>query len=160
MVDIVRRIVEIEGPIHGDEIARRVTRVCGYARAGKRIVDAVATGIRLAAEHGIVTREGDFVRQVDGSAPTVRDRSSVQSPSLRRPEMLPPIEIRAAALQVIRRHLGVSAEEVVTQVSRMLGFQSTSAQLRSIVQAELDRLIVDGLLEQKPSGALAAMAAA
>ena len=47
MVDIVRRIVEIEGPVHRDEIARRVTRVCGYARAGKRIVDAVATGIRI-----------------------------------------------------------------------------------------------------------------
>jgi hypothetical protein len=160
MVDIIRQIVEIEGPIHCDEVARRVTRVCGYARAGKRIVDAVATGIGLAAEHGIVACEGDFVRHVDGRAPTVRDRSSVHSPSLRRPEMLPPIEIRAAALQMIRNHLGVSAEEVVTQVSRVLGFQSTSAQLRTIVQAELDRLILEGLLEQKPSGALAALTAA
>jgi hypothetical protein len=61
---------------------------------------------------------------------------------------------------VIRTHLGVSAEEVVTQVSRMLGFQSTSAQLRGVIQAELDRLIVDGQLEQKPSGTLAPMAAA
>jgi hypothetical protein len=45
-------------------------------------------------------------------------------------------------------------------VSRMLGFHATSAQLGSIISAELDRLIVDGLLEQKPSGTLAPMAAA
>jgi very-short-patch-repair endonuclease/DNA polymerase III delta prime subunit len=156
MADVIRQIVEIEGPVHPDEIARRVTRVCGYARTGKRIVDAVATGLRSAVEHGIVAREGDFICHVDGRAPTVRDRSSVQSPSLRKPEMLPPMEIRAAALQVIRTHLGVSAEEVVTQVSRMLGFQSTSAQLRGLVQAELDRLVVAGLLEQKASGAWSA----
>jgi very-short-patch-repair endonuclease len=160
MVDIIRRIVEIEGPIHCDEIARRVTRVCGYARTGKRIVDAVATGIRVAVEHGLVAREGDFIYPVDGRAPGVRDRSSVRSPSLRKPEMLPPMEIRVAALQVTRTHFGVSAEEVVTQVSRMLGFQATSAQLSSIISAELDRLIIDGVLEQKPSGTLAPMATA
>ena len=112
MVDIVRRIVEIEGPVHLDELAKRVTRVCGYARTGRRIVDAVAIGIRLAVEHGLVAREGDFIYQVDGRVPAIRDRSSVRSPSLRKPEMLPSMEIRAAALQVIRTHLGVSAEEV------------------------------------------------
>ena len=68
--------------------------------------------------------------------------------------MLPPAEIREAAVQLIRGHFGVSAEEVVIQVSRLLGFQSTSAQLRALIQAELDRLILEGSLERKASGGL------
>ena len=154
MIEIVRRIVEIEGPIHRDEIARRVTRVCGYARTGRRIVDAVLVGLNLAERRGLVSHDGDFFQSVAGNAPTVRDRSNVLSQTLRKPEMLPPAEIRAAAIQVIREHLGASAEEVVIQASRVLGFQSTSAQLRAVIQAELDRLILDGLLERKASGGL------
>jgi very-short-patch-repair endonuclease len=154
MLEIVGRIVEIEGPIHRDEIARRVTGVCGYTRTGRRIVDAVVAGLRSAERRGLVARDGDFFQSVAGNGPTIRDRSNVLSQSLRKPEMLPPAEIREAAVQLIRGHFGVSAEEVVIQVSRLLGFQSTSAQLRALIQAELDRLILEGLLERKASGGL------
>jgi hypothetical protein len=65
--------------------------------------------------------------------------------------MLPPAEIREAAIQMIRAHLGISVEEVVTRISRVFGFQSTSAQLRAAIQAQLDQLILDGLLERTGS---------
>jgi very-short-patch-repair endonuclease len=154
IVEIVGRIVEIEGPIHRDEIARRVTRVCGYARTGRRIIDVVLAGLDLAERRGLVSKGGDFFQSAIDNVPTVRDRSNVLSQSLRKPEMLPPAEIRAAAIQVICGHLGASAEEVVIHASRALGFQSTSAQLRATIQAELDRLILEGLLERKASGGL------
>ena len=91
---------------------------------------------------GLVSHDGDFFQSVAGNAPTVRDRSNVLTQSLRKPEMLPPAEIRAAAIQVIRGHLGASAEEVVIHSSRALGFQATSAQLRAVIEAELDGLML------------------
>ena len=54
MLEIVRQIIEIEGPIHRDEIARRVTQVCGYTRTGRRIVDAVVAGLKWAEQRGLV----------------------------------------------------------------------------------------------------------
>ena len=151
MVEIVQRIVEIEEPIHRDEVARRVTRVCGYARTGGRILDAVRVALKLAVRRGLISNEGEFFQTSAAKAPTVRDRSGVKSQTLRKPEMLPPAEIREAAIQMIRAHLGVSVEEVVTRVSRVFGFQSTSAQLRAAIQAQLDQLILDGLLERTGS---------
>jgi hypothetical protein len=73
------------------------------------------------------------------------------------PRGFPRREIRTAALQGIRTHLGVSAEG---------GHPSephpwlAGDWLGSIIRAALDRLIVDGLLAQEASGALARMAAA
>ena len=62
--EMVGQIVEIEGPIHRDEIARRVTRVCGYTRTGRRIVDAVAAGLRSAERRGLVAHDRDFLQFV------------------------------------------------------------------------------------------------
>ena len=151
MVEIVQRIVEIEEPIHRDEVARRVTRVCGYARTGGRILDAVRVALKLAVRRGLISNEGEFFQTSAAKAPTVRDRSGVKSQTLRKPEMLPPAEICEAAIQMIRAHLGISVEEVVTRISRVFGFQSTSAQLRAAIQAQLDQLILDGLLERTGS---------
>jgi hypothetical protein len=44
--DLIIRIVEAEGPIHVDEIARRIAAAFGKARTGGRIVDATHRALR------------------------------------------------------------------------------------------------------------------
>jgi hypothetical protein len=67
-----------------------------------------------------------------GSSVKVRDRSQATSPSLRKPEMLPPLELRAALLAVIEQKLGADRAEAVTSVSRAVGFRATSAPSRMV----------------------------
>ncbi|MGH6912080.1 MAG: DUF3320 domain-containing protein, partial [Geminicoccales bacterium] len=142
MVDAVRRVVEIEGPVHVDEIARRVARACGRERAGRRITAVVDRGLTEAVGRGLLTCEGSFWRPADRSEPRVRDRSKARSATLRRPDMVPPSEIRAAAMHVIiHAELDVGPAEIVTRIGRMLGLRTTSARLRSVIEAEIDRLI-------------------
>lgn len=43
-------------------------------------------------------------------------------------------------------HSGASVGELPTTVARMLGFKSPSAQMRSIVDAQVRRLVVAGIL--------------
>jgi hypothetical protein len=43
---VVLRIVELEGPVHEDEVINRVRELWGLGRAGARIQDAVAKAVR------------------------------------------------------------------------------------------------------------------
>lgn len=144
MVDYVTRIVEVEGPIHFDEIVARIRILWGLGRAGARIRAAVKQAVSVAAQRGHIER-GPFHKKPDQPV-IVRDRSKVRSATLRKPEMLPPTEIEAAALAIIKSHFGASRAELVNALSRGFGFASTSAQLRAILEDQIDGMIAKGTL--------------
>ena len=152
MADIVIKIVDVEGPIHVSEVARRVANLWGLQRTGNRIVAAVKKGISNAVKRGAIRREVDFLSPVDNREIVVRDRSNVISSTLRKPEMLPPQEIRTALLAVIGASLGVGRDEGIIQVSRLLGFRATSEQLRKTIDHQISELITQSALHESAQG--------
>lgn len=149
MVAIVDKIVEIEGPIHEDEIARRVSELWGLSRTGNRIVSAVQRGLNAATCAGNITHGSPFYFKPDQKEVPIRNRENAASTNLRKPEMLPPTEIITAILAVVRIHFGIKSDEAVAEVSRLFGFKSTSSQLRQTLQAPLVRLIEAGNIVEK-----------
>jgi hypothetical protein len=79
----------------------------------------------------------------------VRDRSAVNSASLRRPDALPSVEIEHAVLGVVTSNFGAMRDQVVVAVARLLGFASTSAQLRQRILEAVDGLLADGRLREQ-----------
>ncbi len=148
MAEVVIKIVAVEGPVHGDEIARRVARLAGLERTGRRVVEAVQRGLARAVRQQRITRDERFY-MTPGAAPVVRDRTEVRATTLRRPEMLPPAEIRAAILEVAGAHYGATRGEIASQVGRLLGFQATSTRLRALIDAEVERLLAGGRLDRQ-----------
>lgn len=146
MAGFVRDVVHVEGPIHRSEVVVRIRSLWGLQRAGGRIQSAVDEGIRRAVEDGLVLQDGEFLLW-PGRAIRVRDRSSVHSLSLRRPELLPPMEMDVAILELVRENLGASLDEVALHVSRRLGFRTTSAQLRAALVARAETLLARGVLD-------------
>ena len=136
---IVVRIVEQEGPIHEDEVVNRVRDLWGFGRAGTRIQDAVMKAVRSVLVTKRCVREDGFLLIPNAPVP-VRNRETVSSASLRKPEMLPPAELRAAILAVIDAGHGATKQEIPTAVARMLGFKATGAQLRSVIEAQIKKL--------------------
>ena len=147
MAAYVVRIVETEGPIHIDEIAARIRMLWGFGRAGSRIRGAVANAASLAFRRGFITG-GPFYQFPDKPI-LVRDRSQVTSPTLRKPEMLPPAEIDEALIRIVDTNFGAARNELVMTASRGFGFAATSAQLRSTIDAGIDRLLATGLLVER-----------
>jgi very-short-patch-repair endonuclease len=144
LTDVIHRIIRIEGPVHQDEIIVRVRMLWGQARAGHRIQAAVRRALSAAVRLG-ASREGPFYYLAERPV-TVRDRSNASSPSLRKPEMLPPREIRWALLSIVQRNLGVDRSDAITAVSRAVGFRSTSAQLKAIIDEQIAILLGSGEL--------------
>ena len=145
----VARIIEIEGPIHSEEIARRLTTLAGRNRTGRRITDTVLGAIARLTDQGVILHEGEFYEACNQASILVRDRSEVDSNHLRKPPLLPPREIRMAVRIVVVNHTGVTREETITEVARILGFQTTSAQLRQHIEPLVLELIVSGEIAER-----------
>jgi very-short-patch-repair endonuclease len=141
---IIARVVEIEGPIHREEVARRVTSLWGLQRGGSRISEAIARGIEAGIRSGLLRAEADFLTHRQQTRVPVRCRSDAAPASVKKPEMLPPAELRQAVVSLVGESIGVRADEVPPLVARVLGFKATSAKLKERIEA-----VVAGLIAEK-----------
>ncbi len=147
MASIVEKIIEVEGPIHIDEIASRVRILWNLGRAGERIQNKVKAGLRLAIGRGVVKWEGPFYFKPMAAIP-VRDRSGVSSSGLRKPESLPPQEIKKAILMLVEEYYGVSRDQLPVDVARLFGFKATSTQLREVIEQQIKALLSSKSLQE------------
>jgi len=145
LVSLIKRTVEVEGPIHRDEVITRIRMAWGLQRAGNRIDGHVGNAIAAAVNAGQVYRLGDFLLWPDAEI-RLRDRTAVSSPSLRRIELIPPMEIDQGLTTLIATSLGVTESEAVNAVARGLGFKATSSQLRDVIVGRIETLKANGEL--------------
>ena len=97
MMKRVVRVVSIEGPVHESEIVVRIRSLWGLARAGNRIRDAVVAAVRAAKRKGDIV--GGPFYSLPGQQVLVRDRSAIDSNTLRKPEYLPPEELNSRSVK-------------------------------------------------------------
>eukprot|EP00913_Durusdinium_trenchii_P028461 g26689.t1 len=146
LAEVIAKIVAVESPVHSEIVACRVTALWDLSRRGRRVSEAVDEAITEAARIGSVVVDEGFLALPDGSAVNVRNRADVTTSLLRKPEMLPPAEIRSAVDTVIRTHLGASHDDAVVETARMLGFRVTSPQLRDTIEKEIAAMRSAGAL--------------
>src|SRR5712671_3727446 len=144
MMKHVVRVVSVEGPIHESEIVLRIRSAWGLARAGNRIRDAVQAAIKASKRKGEIA--GGPFYLVPGQQVIVRSRGEVDSNTLRRPDILPPEEVKIAITQVVEENFGGERDQLAQAVARLFGFGSTSAQLREVVESSLADLLESGQL--------------
>jgi very-short-patch-repair endonuclease len=153
LATLVRQIVASEGPIHHEEVARRLATAFGKERAGRRILEAAIGALRHAegTSGGAFCRDGDFWLTAEQKvSPPIRDRSA-ETGSLAKADMLPPIEI-AAAVQRALHDCGATTEfDLVIAVARMLGFRRTGQDLRLAIQRIICHMAVQGQIESDGS---------
>ena len=148
MADVLHRIIEVESPIHEDELVARVRDLWGLGRAGGRIQESVARGVRaLLGEQRC--QQGESCLLFPEKPVLIRDREHVQSATLRKVDLLPPQEVRAAILAVIDAHYGAGNRETANAVCRLLGFKATSGQFREMVNVQVELLKAKGALEER-----------
>lgn len=143
----VRRIVDTEGPVHQEEVTRRLAQLWD-TRTGSRIKQSIDEAMMHEVSRGRIVIEDGYCFPAGPQHVRVRDRSHVRD-SLRAADMLPPMEIRWALLGVVAAQIGVSADEAITETARLLGFASTRDALRDTISPQLEALKHLGELEEK-----------
>ena len=135
---LVSRIVAIEGPIHVDELARRIAAAFGRSRTGNRIVDAASRAVRWALQHDTeLRRDGAFLMtSAQAETPPVRDRSS-ETGTVLKAEYLPPIEIAAAEKLVRSANGAISENDLIRAIARLLGFMRVGPEILNAISSAI-----------------------
>lgn len=138
LAELVKVIVGIEGPIHEDEIAKRIATAFDCTRTGNRIVEATRSAIALAIQHDrTLQRQGSFLAtRSQFENPPVRDRSS-ETGNVIKAAYLPVVEILTAAKQVIAESGDMSLEDLIRSVAKLMGFQRVGPELSETIRKSL-----------------------
>ncbi|HLA63454.1 MAG TPA: DUF3320 domain-containing protein [Rhodothermales bacterium] len=146
----VLTVVRVEGPVHVDEVARRLLDAAGAARMGSRIREALDGALALAAADPEVERRGDFLHlraQRRADVP-VRDRSALPAAS-RAVDLIAGIEWEAAVVAAVTDAFGIAAGDLPPEVARRLGFAQTTEALRVSVEGALADLQAAGIVGER-----------
>lgn len=147
LADMVEKIVMVESPIHVNEVITRLRTAWGLQRAGARIENAVNQAVIIACQRGKTHEEHGFLLHHEAKI-QLRNRKNVTSTGLRKPEMIAPQEIACGTVEVVKVNLGATEDEIITAVSRMLGFKSTSSVLKRTISDVLAKQVANGELKQ------------
>ncbi|TWT86630.1 ATP-dependent RecD-like DNA helicase [Pseudobythopirellula maris] len=137
----VVQVVRVEGPIHREEVYRRIAQLWGSARAGRRIVEAIEGALGLAVSHGGLESIGDFFVMCGSDCKVVRDRSETGLLTLKKPEMISHMEIEEAIVRLVSSHVGMSHSEVVSATARVFGIGRISSGLRDRIEYVLQSMV-------------------
>jgi very-short-patch-repair endonuclease len=136
----IEDVVAAEGPVHVDEVVRRIRVLWGLQRAGNRVREALERAIGAAAARRAVLRDGDFLRLPDATI-RVRRRNGDPAPRI---ELIAEVEIAAALAEVLRAQFATPRDELVDAAARRFGFQLTSAATAARIATVLELEVARG----------------
>jgi len=138
LAELARKIVNFEGPIHEEEIARRLAACFGKERAGSRILTATREALSHARLKNIdlLTDSVFWYTRGQADAPPVRDRSAETGATLKA-ESISMLEIRTAFKIARDDNAGGENDELVRTVARLLGFKRVGPDLQARIAGGL-----------------------
>jgi very-short-patch-repair endonuclease len=143
-------VIETEGPIHTEEIARRLRDAFGLQKTGSRILSHVRHSLNHLRRAGLVTCDGDFWTVQGRETVVVRSRRNASSP-LRRATMIAPSEYKVAITSVIEEAISISPEQLAVETARRFGFDRTGLDLRQEIDRHMNVLIEAGQIVREGS---------
>ena len=140
LADLVKCIVDVEGPIHIEEMARRLATCFGKEKAGTRIVTKTREALSHAQSNGHdLLSDGTFwfTRQ-QSEVPPVRDRSAESGATIK-PLSISMLEV-SAALKIARNdNAGGAESDLIRTAARLLGYRRVGPDLHERLAAGLEQ---------------------
>ena len=134
---LAQRIVEHEGPINAEEVARRISACFGRERAGNRILKVTLRALgSLVSRNAIELIDGFYLTDEQLNVPPVRDRSSASPPTITA-SVISILEIRAALAIAQDDNAGADDEDLIRAAARMLGYRRVGSDLKARISEAL-----------------------
>ncbi|WCM27063.1 DUF3320 domain-containing protein [Sphingomonas sp. QA11] len=136
---LAKRIVEVEGPICIEEVARRIAACFGREKAGRRILavarQALVGQARISSE---LRSDNDFwFTSAQRDEPPVRDRSEEYGATLKA-DAISMLEIRGALAIARGDNAGGADADLIRSAARLLGFRRVGSDLQVRLTAGLE----------------------
>jgi hypothetical protein len=135
------KIIEIEGPIHVEEAARRLASCFGKEKAGARILAATRAALRHAStlSSELLYEDEFWLTKSQREKPPIKSRE-FEFAGVLKAEYISAIEIRAALKLGRDQNAGGSNEDLVRTAARLLGFKRVGPDLQIRISGVLESL--------------------
>jgi hypothetical protein len=141
----IAQIVQTEGPVHFDEVAKRITDAAGIAKLGSRIRYTLTQALDQAQDEHKVVVKGDFLWALEMQTAIVRDRSKLPA-SYKKLSLVAPEEIQEAIRQVVGDSIMISEQELVPLVARLLGFSRVTDEMKQQLSEAVGKAIQSDMI--------------
>ena len=147
LCSVIEAVVQVESPVHKDEVVRRVRTLWGVGKAGPRIRRALERGVLAAGKRHSIRVRGPFLWWTDQKVIPVRRRGIDPPPDI---SLICEEEIAEAAKMVLESQFATAKDELVVATARLLGIGSTRHRVATRIgrviakQKEKGKLVLDG----------------
>jgi len=140
--DLLKQIVENEGPLHIDVAAHRVAAAWGHQRIGPRMRETVHGILRTSSIRSSLNQRGNFLwpKRV-GFELRVRTPEPGDPRTIRSVSEIPPEEIELAYEKILEEALSMPRNALIIQVARVLGVERLSSESQIQLEEILDKLL-------------------
>ena len=137
----INEIVKVEGPIHVDEVVKRVKDSCNIKRAGSKMKKQVNLAIKESENEGDIIKIGDFLYDSSNNNVAIRRRNK---PNI---DLISDEEIAMNVETILAHKQHLPTNTLIKEVSRNFGFRSTSRKTSSKIKRVLDSMIADNTIK-------------
>ncbi|MCI0727427.1 MAG: DUF3320 domain-containing protein [Chloroflexi bacterium] len=149
LAEWIKEVVEVESPVHIEEVVRRLTGAAGLKRIESYTRKAIHTAAAYARRKGLVEQQGEFLWKtgIVRLAPA-RDRANLPA-AARKIERVAPEEIAEAVKIVVAASLGMEQPEIPRAVLRLLGLGPATMEKKKPVEAVISQMIKEQALVRR-----------
>lgn len=145
----ILQVVNIEGPIHYEEVFRRMRTLFGIKRTTNKIQEILGKALLIAEQSQKIRRLEDFLWPIQTRNSLLRKRSGEEVPP--KIEMICEEEIREAVQWVLKHQFASPLKELTSQVARLFGFQKSHQKTLARIEEVIQKMIQSNLLQKKPN---------
>ena len=142
----ISRIVEIESPVHIDEVMLRIRNLWGLRRTGARIKNAIESGALSAQRDSRIRRTGDFLWTIDERDIPMRRR---EKPKI---EWICDEEIAEAMKLVITIQGAIPRDALIAESVKLFGYRSVGKVAVQRMKPIVNKLLKTGTFQILSNG--------
>ncbi len=143
---MIQSVVEVEAPVHLNEVTKRLMEAFGVTRAGARIASAVDDAMHLGVRQRLFHKRGDFVYSVESRSIPIRSRA--ERPSAERKfEWVAPEELDQSLLETVTLGFSMTREDAISGALGLLGFGRATSRVSVSLEERIDSLVTEGRLQ-------------
>lgn len=137
LAQLTLAVVEAEGPIHEEEVARRIATAFGKEKAGSRILKATKQALRVAKripESALLQDYEFWFTRAQLEDTPVRDRSLESIPTTK-PSNIYKLEVTKCLQIALEDNAGGTEQDIIRAAARLFGFKRVGSELQTLLQA-------------------------
>ena len=147
--DIIKNVIEIEQPIHFEELCRRVAPIYGNEKATSKIRNLINNAFNTELA-GIIKQNNDFVTMVDFDFEHLQVRVPNSKDYYIRPIIYISDEELAKAMSIIVQHsFGIDPENLFVETAREFGFKRTGEKITSSLRRVYNDMLKKEIFKEK-----------